>query len=114
MSNNKFEVKYLPPVDDFLDEIGARAARKIFFNISVARIRPDPRLLKKIDQVFWEFRTEYNGIQYRLLAFWDKRDKLNTLIIATHGFIKKTNKIPGNELIRAYNIREKYLQGDYE
>lgn len=29
------------------------------------------------------------GKQNRLLAFWDKTDKTETLVFATHGFIKK-------------------------
>jgi hypothetical protein len=44
-----------------------------------------------------------------LLAFWDKRDGTNTLVFATHGFIKKVNKIPGNEIERAIKIKEKYF-----
>lgn len=28
----------------------------------------------------------------RLLAFWDKTDSEQTLVLATHGFIKKTQK----------------------
>ena len=40
----------------------------------------------------WEFRTLYNKTAYRLFAFWDK-DK-ETLVIATHGIIKKTQKTP--------------------
>ncbi|MCH8496320.1 MAG: type II toxin-antitoxin system RelE/ParE family toxin [Balneolales bacterium] len=45
------------------------------------------------------------GLQIRLLAFWDKTDSKETLVIATHGFIKKVDKIPGNELNRAVRLR---------
>jgi hypothetical protein len=41
----------------------------------------------------WDFRTLYSGIQYRLLAFWDKEDKPKTLVLATHGIVKKTSKV---------------------
>ena len=61
------------------------------------------------DEEIWEFRTEFNSIQYRLLAFWDKRDKKNTLVIATNGFVKKRNKIPKSELERAKRIRNQYF-----
>lgn len=114
MSKLKFEVRYLPEVDDFFDEIGEKATRKILYNIGLAKEGIDPRLLKKIDTTIWELRSEYQGNQYRLLAFWDKRDNRNTLIVATHGFIKKTNKVPDREVHRAYLIREKYLQGKYD
>ncbi|WP_394345062.1 type II toxin-antitoxin system RelE/ParE family toxin [Gillisia hiemivivida] len=45
----------------------------------------------------WEFRTLYSGIQYRLFAFWDKEDKTETLVFATHGIIKKTSKVDKKE-----------------
>jgi len=31
-------------------------------------------------------------------------------VIATHGFIKKTDKVPANEIERAENIRKKYFE----
>ncbi len=49
---------------------------------------------KKLDDLIWEFRTKYKKTYYRLLSFWDKTDKTETLVIATHGIIKKTDKIP--------------------
>lgn len=49
------------------------------------------------------------GLQIRLLAFWDKIDNKETLVIATHGFIKKVNKVPANQINRAENLREKYF-----
>ena len=67
----------------------------------------NPRLLKKY---IWEFRTRYNGLQIRLLAFWDKTDGVETLVLATHGFIKKVDKVPSNEIDRAVKIRAKYFE----
>ncbi|MFD1003127.1 hypothetical protein ACFQ21_27625 [Ohtaekwangia kribbensis] len=29
------------------------------------------KFFKKLKDDIWEFRTEYRGVQYRLLAFWD-------------------------------------------
>ena len=69
----------------------------------------DPELFKKLNEDIWEFRTLYQGLQYRLLAFWDKRDKTNTLVVSTHGFIKKRNKVPDNEIQKAIQQRIKYL-----
>jgi len=56
----------------------------------------------------WEFRTLYNGICYRLLAFWDNDAK--SLIVATHGFIKKTEKTPQKEINKAISIRDIYFK----
>ena len=67
-------------------------------------------LFKKLDDTdIWEFRTFYNKTKYRLLAFWDKDDKINTLVIATHGFIKKTQKTPPKEIAKAEEIRKDYF-----
>lgn len=49
------------------------------------------------------------GIQIRLLAFWDKTDKKETLVIATHGFIKKVDKVPKNEIERAVRLKDIYF-----
>ncbi len=69
----------------------------------------DPRLLKKLQDEIWELRTLYAGSQIRLLAFWDKTDKNQTLVIATHGFIKKVDKVAAKEIDRAEAIRKKYF-----
>ena len=58
----------------------------------------------------WEFRTKYAGLQIRILAFWDKTDNEDTLVLATHGFIKKVDKVPKNEIERAVKIRTKYFE----
>jgi len=51
----------------------------------------------------------YQGLQYRLLAFWDKTSTVDTLVVSTHGFIKKRSKVPDNEIQKAIKIRAKYL-----
>lgn len=70
----------------------------------------DPKLFKKLRDDIWEIRVRYQNNQLRLLAFWDKSDPEFTLVIATHGFIKKVDKVPGNEIERAKNIRNKYFE----
>jgi hypothetical protein len=54
-------------------------------------------------------RTKDAGLQIRLLAFWDKSDNKETLVIATHGFIKKIDKVPANEIERAVRLKDKYF-----
>jgi len=48
-------------------------------------------------------------LQYRLLAFWDKTSTTDTLVISTHGFIKKRSKVPDSEIQKAKQIRTKYF-----
>ncbi len=44
---------------------------------------------------------------YRLLAFWD--NDTGSFVVATHGFIKKTQKTPDNEIARAEALRQIYF-----
>jgi hypothetical protein len=67
-------------------------------------------LFKKLTDEIWEFRTKYNGLQYRLFAFWDKTQKSETLIISTHGIVKKVDKVPKAEIEKAERIRKEYFE----
>ena len=51
----------------------------------------------------------YKKKQYRLLAFWDKEDKNETLVISTHGFVKKTSKVPKAQIKKAEELRKDYF-----
>lgn len=44
------------------------------------------------------------------MAFWDKTTTAVTLVFATHGFIKKVDKVPLNEISRAERIRKQYFE----
>lgn len=49
-------------------------------------------------------------MQYRLFAFWDKLDKTETLVISTHGIVKKVDKIAKAEIEKAEKIRSEYFE----
>ncbi len=104
-----FEVLFLGEAVDFLSAIDKKHSEKILYNIRKSQIEQDAELLKKITDEIWEFRTLFQGNQYRLLAFWDKKSKENTLVVATHGFIKKRSKIAGNEISKAEKSRAEYF-----
>jgi len=70
----------------------------------------DKELFKKLNGDIWEFRTLYNKMHYRLFAFWDKTEKIDTIVISTHGLIKKTDKTPSGELEKAERIRKLYFE----
>ena len=93
----------------FLAKLDPKTVRKIIYNIDLAEQTNDPKLFKKLQYDIWELRTIYAGIQIRLLAFWDKTDNKETLVIATHGFVKKVDNVPGNEIKRAVRIKNKYF-----
>ena len=95
---------------DFLDSLNEKTRRKIYYNVRKAQIVNDPELFKKLTEFIWEFRTLYEKKYYRLLAFWDKTDKMEVLVLATHGFIKKTKKTPKSEINKAEEIRKAYFE----
>ncbi len=105
-----FETRFLEEANEFIAELRPKVVKKVFYNIDLAEQTNDPRLLKKLKKEIWEFRTKYEGLQIRLLAFWDKSDNHETLVIATHGFIKKVDKVPENEIDRAERLRERYFK----
>ena len=104
-----FETRFLEEANEFISGLDLKTARKIFYNIDLAEQTNDPKLLKKLQYDIWEFRTKFAGLQIRLLAFWDKTDNKETLVVATHGFIKKVDKVPANEIDRAVRLKEKYF-----
>lgn len=70
-----FETRFLEDAKKFIAGLDSKTAKKVFYNIDVAEQTNDPKLLKKLQNDIWEFRTKYAGNQIRLLAFWDKTDK---------------------------------------
>ena len=69
-----FETRFLEEADEFISELESKTIKKIFYNIDLAEQTNDPKLLKKLQNDIWEFRTKFAGLQIRLLAFWDKTD----------------------------------------
>jgi phage-related protein len=105
-----FETKFLKEANDFISSLDRKTVQKVLYNIDLAEHTNDPKLFKKLQSDIWEFRSNFGGLQIRLLAFWDKSDNQATLVIATHGFIKKVDKVPANEINRATRLRVKYFE----
>jgi phage-related protein len=105
-----FQIVFLEEAATFITTLDKKTAKKLTYNIWRARESLDSRLFKKLTDEIWEFRVRSAFWQVRLLAFWDKTKSGETLVIATHGFIKKTDKIPGHEIQRAMNIRKRYFE----
>lgn len=105
-----FETIILESADEFILTLDDKIRKKVFYNIRIAEQTNEPTLFKKLQDEIWEFRTLFAKKQIRILAFWDKADKANTLVIATSGFIKKTQKTPSNEIEKAMQIRARYFK----
>jgi len=104
-----FEINLLPEALEFLENLDDKAREKIYYNLKKSQFTIDNELFKKLNNFIWEFRTLYNSKSYRLFAFWDKTEEHETLVIATHGIIKKTQKTPTKEIMKAEEIRKGYL-----
>lgn len=106
----RFEVIFLEDAIHFMSTVDKKARAKIYYNLDKAKLGLDPKLLKKLTDDIWEFRTKYAGLEYRLFAFWDKTGETETLVVNTHGMIKKTDRVPKAEIEKAKRIRMKYFE----
>jgi len=106
----KFNVEFLEEALEFLDNLDEKVRDKIIYNITKARYSNDKAFFKKFTDEIWEFRTLFNKTHYRLFAFWDKSEKADTVVVSTHGLIKKTDKIPQGDLEKAERLRNRYFE----
>ena len=105
----RFRVEFLEEVKVFLDNLDEKSREKIYYNIWKSTQVNDNELFKKLQDEIWEFRTIYSKTCFRLFAFWDKTNKEHTVVISTHGIIKKTNKTPKSEIEKAEKLRIQYF-----
>ena len=106
----RFEIDFLEEALIFLRSLEHKHYEKVLYNIGKVQVKKDPELFKKLTGDIWEFRTLYEGMEYRLLAFWDKTSSIDTLVVCTHGLIKKRSKVPRQEIEKAVQIRIKYFE----
>lgn len=95
-------------VKDFLDGLQEKLREKVISDIMFLEEygyqtrRPRADLLR--DKIY-ELRTSLGHLEVRILYFFDKE-----LIIMTHGFLKKSDAVPPNEIDRALNIKTDYFK----
>ena len=98
------------PVEEFLDSLPSKAAQKVAWVLKLVReLDAIPsRYFKKLADTdgLWECRVEHGGNISRLLAFFDQGD----IVVLTHGFAKKTQKTPRDQIHRATQLRVDYLR----
>ena len=104
----RFKIVYTEEAIDFLRHLPQKVKAKVVYNIGKSMYVLDTSLFKKLENTdIWEFRTLYNGNAYRLFAFWDTEE--DTLVIATHGMIKKSQRTPLKEIEKAEAKRKEYF-----
>jgi len=96
-------------IEDFIDKQGIKVQRKILWTL---RFLKETELLKepyfrkmKNSTDIWECRVRFGSNIYRLFFFFDE----NSIVILTHGFQKKTQKTPQDEIKRAEKIQNDYF-----
>ncbi len=95
------------PVEDFLDSLEEKTVVKILAVFCLLENEKiiSSRFFKKIEGTkLFEVRVKHSSNIYRFPCFFEE-DKL---IILTHGFTKKTNKLPKNEINRAVKYYNDY------
>ncbi len=99
------------PVEEFLDSLTGKQAQKVAWVL---------RLIEELDRVpsqyfkklvntedIWEVRVQLGNNIFRLLGFFDEDEK--NLLILTHGFAKKTQKTPPQEIETATKRKHEHL-----
>jgi len=96
------------PIREFLDSLSGKAARKITWVLKLIEeidVVPKKYFKKLVPYDVWEVRIDFSGNTYRILSFIYN----NSQLILTHGFIKKTQKTPKNEIEKAIAYKNEYL-----
>jgi phage-related protein len=107
------EIILLPEADKFVESIEISARKKIFYAIRKTKMRIYGDWFEKLknSKDIFEFRIKDRNKFFRLFAFWDSTGDKETLIVCTHGLIKKTNKTPKQDIEKAEIIKERYFKG---
>jgi len=109
--NKPIEVRMLKEAEEYilgLDEKIQVKFLKIFERVQLGIKGDWFEKLKDSDGIF-EFRCRGHSKFYRVFAFWDSNDE-KTLIMATHGIDKKSNKTPSKEIKKAEKIKNRYFK----
>ncbi len=96
------------PVKEFLDAQDIRMRQKILRSIQALKemgVSLRMPLSEALGDGIFELRAQAGNNISRVLYFFYAGDRA----VLTHGFIKKTQKTPRQELARAKKLREDYL-----
>ena len=106
------EVIFLSQAEEFVDSLEDKARRKFFQAIRKTKERLIGQWFTKLtgSDGIYEFRVDESGKFYRLFAFWDSDNPKETLIVGTHGLVKKSNKTPIEEIRKAERIKREYFE----
>jgi phage-related protein len=97
------------PVLEFIDSLSGKAARKVTWTLSLLEeleSLPSTYFKKLVNtDGIWEVRVSAGSDIYRIFCFFAG----NSVVILTHGLVKKTQKTPPSEIDRAEAYKREYL-----
>ena len=96
------------PVQEFLDSLTGKAAQKIIWVLRLLEdieTVPSTYFRKLTGTDIWECRIQHGQNSYRIFCFFDS----HSVIVLTHGIMKKTQKTPKQEMERAEFYRKEFL-----
>jgi len=93
-------------VQDFIEGLGESDKTKILALLKRAADHGPPRNKEKFKRIGSDI-FEFKSYQVRILCAFDK----GSIIILTHGFIKKRDKTPGREIEKAKKLMKMYMEG---
>ncbi len=116
MAEIRYAVEYVElennrkPFEDFIFELTIKERAKIFETIDYflelknSNLPIKEKLSRHLEDGIFELRSYLADKIARTLYFYQKGSK----IIITHGFVKKTQKTPRNEIEKAKELRSLY------
>lgn len=98
------------PVEDFLESLPGKVAQKVTWVLRLLEdldVVPSSYFKKLVGtEEIWECRIQLGSNAYRIFCFFLG----NSVVILTHGFIKKSRKTPANEIAKAETYRRDFLR----
>ncbi len=97
------------PVCEFIDSLTGKAAQKVVWTLSLLEeLETLPaayfKKLVNTDDI-WEVRVSLGSDAFRIFCFFAGR----SIVVLTHGLVKKTQKTPPREIERAEAYKREYL-----
>ncbi len=98
------------PVRDFLDSLPGKAAQKVTWVLSLLEdlaVVPSSYFKKLVGtEDIWECRIPFGSNAYRIFCFFAG----SSVVVLTHGLVKKSQKTPRGEIDRAEEYRKDFLK----
>jgi len=97
------------PVQEFIDSLPGKVTQKIVWVLKLLEdleMVPSSYFKKLVGtEEIWECRIQFGSNTYRIFCFFK-----NNSVILTHGFIKKSQRIPIYEIERAEAYRRDFFK----